>query len=179
MTLDADLQDDPAEIPRLLAKLDEGYDVVNGWKRHRHDPLHNRGVTRIQLAGQRRDGREAARPQLRPEVLRREVVHELNLFSDLHRFIPVLAAARGFRVAEVVVQHRPRSMANSKYFSRFVKALLDLLLVKFVVAPKMRPQHLLGGAGLACLGSGALAFSSLLPICALRGLPAPDLSRPT
>jgi glycosyltransferase involved in cell wall biosynthesis len=158
ITLDADLQDDPAEIPRLLAKLDEGYDLVNGWKRHRHDPLPKvvasrgfnwlvSGVTGVKLHDH----------NCGLKCMRRELVHELKLFSDLHRFIPVLAAARGFRVAEIVVQHRPRTHGASKYgFSRIVKALLDLMLVKYVVTPKIRPEHLLGGAGLTCLGSGAL-----------------------
>jgi hypothetical protein len=158
ITLDADLQDDPAEIPRLLAKLDEGYDLVNGWKRHRYDPLPKvlasrgfnwlvRGATGVKLHDH----------NCGVKCMKRELIHELKLFSDFHRFIPVLAAARGFRVTEIVVHHRPRAHGASKYgISRIVKAMLDLMLVKFVVTPKIRPEHLLGGAGLACLGSGTL-----------------------
>jgi glycosyltransferase involved in cell wall biosynthesis len=158
VTLDADLQDVPAEIPRLLARLDEGYDVVNGWKRERHDPWQRvaashafnwlvSGLTGVKLHDH----------NCGLKALRREVVHEVRLYGGLHRFIPVLAAARGFRVGEVAVEHRARQYGKSKYrMSRFVKAILDLLTVKFVIAPRVRLQHVLGIVGLAALGLGGL-----------------------
>ncbi len=158
VTLDADLQDVPAEIPRLLAKLDEGYDVVNGWKRVRHDPWQRVAASRAfnwlvsGLTGVKLHDHNCGL-----KALRREVTHELRLYGGLHRFIPVLAAARGFRVSEVAVEHRARQYGKSKYhMSRFVKAILDLLTVKFVIAPRVRPQHVLGSVGVAALGVGAL-----------------------
>jgi glycosyltransferase involved in cell wall biosynthesis len=158
VTMDADLQDDPAEIPRLLAKLDEGYDLVNGWKRRRYDPWRkvwaSRGFNWLVSAA---TGVRLHDHNCGLKCMRRELVHELRLFSDLHRFIPVLATARGFRVTEIAVHHRPRAYGASKYvFARIFKALLDLMLVKFVLTPRVRPEHLLGGAGLLSLGAGML-----------------------
>jgi glycosyltransferase involved in cell wall biosynthesis len=160
VTLDADLQDDPAEIPRLLAKLDEGFDVVSGWKRVRHDPWQRVAASRAfnwlvsGLTGVKLHDHNCGF-----KALRREVIHEIRLYGGLHRFIPVLAAARGFRVSEVVVQHRPRQYGKSKYFlSRIVEAFLDLLVVRFVLAPRLRPQHLLASIGLATLGVGGVGM---------------------
>jgi glycosyltransferase involved in cell wall biosynthesis len=160
VTLDADLQDDPAEIPRLLAKIDEGFDVVNGWKRVRHDPWRRVAASRAfnwlvsGLTGVRLHDHNCGL-----KGLRREVAHEVRLYGGLHRFIPVLAAARGFRVCEVAVRHRPRRYGKSKYsLSRFAQAFLDLLAVKFVLAPRLRSQHLLGGIGLAAFGMGWLGM---------------------
>jgi glycosyltransferase involved in cell wall biosynthesis len=163
VTLDADLQDDPAEIPRLLAKIEDGFDVVSGWKRVRHDPWQRVAASRAfnwlvsGLTGVKLHDHNCGL-----KCLRREVTHEVRLYGGLHRFIPVLAAARGFRVAEVAVGHRPRQYGASKYsLSRFFKAFLDLLAVKFVLAPRLRPQHLLSGVGLATFGLGGCGLSAL------------------
>jgi dolichol-phosphate mannosyltransferase len=160
VTLDGDLQDDPAEISRLLAKLDEGYDVVSGWKQVRHDPWHKVWPSRVfnwlvsALTGVRLHDHNCGL-----KCFRREVMLEVRLYGELHRFVPVLAAARGFKVAEVVVQHRPRRFGKSKYgLSRIVKALLDLLTVKFVIGYGQRPQHLLGTIGLVSFGLGGLGM---------------------
>ena len=116
-------------------------------------------VAGVQLAGELADGRRAARSQLRPQGFRREVMHEIRLYGELHRFVPVLAAARGFKVGEVVVQHRPRKFGRSKYgVSRIIKGLLDLLTVKFVIGYGQRPQHLLGTVGLASFVLGGLGM---------------------
>jgi dolichol-phosphate mannosyltransferase len=164
LTLDADLQDDPAEIPRLLDALQgdkEGrLDVVSGWKRVRHDPWHKVWPSRVfnamvsWLTGVRLHDHNCGLKCYRAEVFR-----EVRLYGELHRFIPVLAAARGFRVGEIEVRHRPRRFGRSKYgVRRFAKGFLDLLTVKFLTGFGQRPQHLLGGLGLSCFAAGALAL---------------------
>src|SRR6516162_4259820 len=163
MTLDADLQDDPAEIPRFLAKLAEGYDVVSGWKQTRHDPWHKVGPSRIfngmvsWLTGVKLHDHNCGMKCYRAEVFR-----EVKLYGELHRFIPVLAAARGFRVGEIEIQHRPRRFGYSKYgVRRFMKGFLDLLTVKFLTGFGQRPQHLLGSIGLLSFLTGALGMAYL------------------
>ena len=150
MTLDADLQDDPAEIPRFLAEIEKGFDVVSGWKRVRHDPWHKVLPSRVfnwivgLLTGVRLHDHNCGMKCYRAEVLR-----EVRLYGELHRFIPVLAAARGFRVGEIAINHRPRRFGQSKYgVRRFVKGFLDLLTVKFLTGFGHRPQHMLGSIGL-------------------------------
>jgi glycosyltransferase involved in cell wall biosynthesis len=164
--LDADLQDDPAEVPHFLAKLAEGFEVVNGWKRVRHDPWHkvwpsrvfNRMVSR--LTGLRLHDHNCGF-----KCFRAEVVKEIQLYGELHRFIPVIAHARGYRVAEIEVRHRPRRYGRSKYgVRRFLKGFLDLMTISFLTGFGSRPLHLLGGIGLAAflLGAAGLGY---LAIC--------------
>lgn len=157
VTLDADLQDDPAELPRLLQRLEDGYDLVSGWKRERQDPasktlpsrLFNR-VTAWLTGVPLRDFNSGFK------VYRSEVVGELRLYGELHRFIPALAAWRGFRVDEVPVHHRPRRFGRSKYGSaRFWRGSLDLLTVLFLTRYTRRPLHLFGGMGLVAWAGGA------------------------
>ncbi len=150
-TLDADLQDDPAEIPRFIAKLnDDSLDVVSGWKRKRHDPWHKVGPSRVfnsmvsRLTGCRLHDHNCGF-----KLYRGEVVKDVSLYGELHRFIPVLAAARGFRVGEIEVNHRPRHFGHSKYgWNRMFKGFLDLLAVSARCRFGGRPMHLVGGAGL-------------------------------
>ncbi len=167
-TLDGDLQDDPAEIPRFLAKLEEGetFDVVSGWKRTRHDPWHKVGPSRIfnrmvsALTGCKLHDHNCGF-----KVYRREVLDEVTLYGELHRFVPVLAQERGFRVTEVVVNHRARKFGHSKYgFARFIKGLLDLLTVHFLSRYGQRPLHVLGAIGLAMLAMGGLGMTYLAVI---------------
>jgi len=150
MTLDADLQDDPAEIPHFLAKLDEGLDVVSGWKKTRYDPWHKVIPSRIfNWMVSRTTGVVLHDHNCGMKCYRREIFDEVVLYGELHRFVPVLAAARGYRVGELVIQHRPRKFGHSKYgVSRFIKGFLDLLTVKFLTGFGQRPQHVLGTVGL-------------------------------
>lgn len=150
ITLDADLQDDPHEIPRFLAALDEGREVVSGWKKVRHDPWHKVWPSRVfnRLVGAM-TGVRLHDHNCGMKAYRSEVLSEVRLYGELHRFVPVLAAARGFTVGELVINHRPRKFGYSKYgVRRFVKGLLDLVTVKFLTGFGYRPQHLLGNLGL-------------------------------
>ncbi len=164
MTLDADLQDDPREIPKFLAEIQKNnLDVVSGWKKVRHDPLEKVLPSRVfnwlvsRVTGVRLHDHNCGM-----KCYRREVFDEVRLYGELHRFVPVLAAGRGFRVGEVVIQHRPRCHGRSKYgFSRYVKGFLDLMTVKFLTGFGQRPQHLLGTAGLASFLLGALGMAAL------------------
>jgi glycosyltransferase involved in cell wall biosynthesis len=150
VTLDADLQDDPAEVPKLLNRLEDGFDLVSGWKQARQDPrsktwpsrLFNR-VTGFLTGVRLRDFNSGFK------IYRREVVQEIRLYGELHRFIPVLAAWRGFRISEVPVHHRPRQFGRSKFGSaRLWRGFLDLLTVLFLTRYTRRPLHLFGGLGL-------------------------------
>mgnify|MGYP003694561669 CR=1 FL=1 len=134
VTIDADLQDDPAEIPRLLAKLDEGFDLVSGWKTHRRDPLTRRGALEdLQLGHRPRLGLRLHDLNCGLKAYRAEVVQGLRLYGELHRFIPVLAHYRGYRIAELPVNHRPREHGRSRYgVERYVRGFLDLLTVSFI-----------------------------------------------
>jgi dolichol-phosphate mannosyltransferase len=163
MTLDADLQDDPREIPHFLAKIEEDLDVVSGWKKVRHDPWHKVLPSRVfnrmvsAMTGVRLHDHNCGM-----KCYRREVLGEIRLYGELHRFVPVLAAARGFRVGEVAIQHRPRQFGRSKYgVARFIKGFLDLLTVRFLTGFGQRPQHVLGTIGLALFLLGALGLSYL------------------
>jgi dolichol-phosphate mannosyltransferase len=158
MTLDADLQDDPHEIPRFLAQMQKDLDVVSGWKRIRHDPWHKVYPSRVfngmvsWLTGVRLHDHNCGM-----KCYRREIFDEVQLYGELHRFVPVLAASRGFRVGEIEIAHRARKFGYSKYgVGRIVKGFLDLLTVKFLTGYGQRPQHVLGTLGLASFSLGAL-----------------------
>jgi glycosyltransferase involved in cell wall biosynthesis len=163
LQMDADLQDDPAEIPRILARLEEGFDVVNGWKRVRKDPWHKVWPSRVfnWLVGFL-TGLKLHDHNCGLKGFRAEVVKELPLYGEWHRFIPVMAHARGYRVAELPVEHHPRRYGQSKYrYHRFIKGLLDLLTVVFLTVFGERPLHLLGGIGLPAFLMGAAGLCYL------------------
>ena len=166
VTIDGDLQDDPAEIPRLLAKLDEGFDLVSGWKTRRRDPLSRRILSRIfnrvtsAFSGVRMHDMNCGL-----KAYRAEVVHGLRLYGELHRFIPVLAHYRGYRIAELPVNHRPREHGRSRYgVERYVRGFLDLLTVSFIGRYRHRPLHLFGGFGLILgfFGSAILVYLTVV-----------------
>ena len=157
-TLDADLQDDPAEIPGFLAALAAGKDVVSGWKQVRHDPIYKVLPSRIFNAMVSwTTGVKLHDHNCGFKAYRRDVVKSVRLYGELHRFVPVLAAAQGFRVGERVVQHRARKFGRSKFgWQRFLKGFLDMLGVRFVTAFGRRPLHAFGA--LAFLGFGLTAL---------------------
>ena len=201
VTIDADLQDDPQEIPNLLALLDpeiqlnlekgesvEGVcdsdteptvppenrralsanrlDVVSGWKKQRHDPWHKVWPSRLfnrlvgWLTGVRLHDHNCGL-----KCFRREVMEEVHLYGEMHRFVPVLAAARGFHVGELPIAHRPRQFGLSKYgWERIPKGLLDLLTVTFITRFGHRPQHWLGMAGLISFLMGLVGMIYLAGI---------------
>jgi len=166
VTIDGDLQDDPSEIPRLLAKLEEGFDLVSGWKARRRDPWRRRVVSRIFNAVTGRvSGLRLHDMNCGLKVYRTEVVRGLPLYGELHRFIPVLAYYRGFRVAELPVNHRPRTHGRSRYgLERYLRGFLDLLTVTFMGRYRHRPLHLFGGLGfvLGLLGTVILVYLTVL-----------------
>jgi glycosyltransferase involved in cell wall biosynthesis len=157
LTMDADLQDDPVEIPRFLEKLDEGYDLVSGWKQRRQDPLGKTMPSRVFNATVRAvSGVPLHDFNCGFKIYRREVVRTIRLYGELHRFTPVLAHAEGFRVGELPVRHHARRWGTSKYgWSRLVKGFLDLLTVKFLTEYRQRPMHVLGIPGIISLAAGA------------------------
>ncbi len=166
VTIDADLQDDPAEIPQLLAKLDEGFDLVSGWKSRRNDPWTRRLLSRVfnwataVVSGVRLHDVNCGLKAYRAEALR-----GIRLYGELHRFIPVLAAYRGFRIAEIPVHHRPRQHGRSRYgLNRYLRGLFDLVTVTFMGRYRHRPLHLFGGVGLLMGFAGFLILSYLTVI---------------
>jgi dolichol-phosphate mannosyltransferase len=161
LTMDADLQDDPHEVNKLLQKLDEGYDLVTGWKQKRNDPIDKTLPSRVfnavtsSVTGLALHDFNCGFKLYRPEVL-----SGLRLYGELHRFIPALAAAKGFRVAEVPVVHHSRKFGESKYgWRRFFKGFIDLLTVVTTTRFLSRPAHLFGGIGSLM---GILGFCILL-----------------
>ncbi len=154
--LDADLQDDPSEIPRFTAKLNEGFDVVNGWKLKRLDPWHKVYPSKVfnWLVG-RLTGLKLNDHNCGMKMFKAEVSQEIRIYGELHRFIPVLAHARGFQVTEIGINHRVRQHGHSKYgVRRFLRGSLDLMTVAFLTGYGQRPQHMLGAIGLISFGMG-------------------------
>lgn len=160
ITMDADLQDDPEEIPRFLAELDRGFDVISGWKRVRHDPWHKVWPSRVfNWLVSRLTGVQLHDHNCGFKAYRRPIFDEVRLYGERHRFVPVLAAARGWRVGEIEVEHHRREFGRSKYgVSRIVKGFLDLLTIYFLTGFGKRPLHLVGTAGLICFGLGGLGM---------------------
>lgn len=166
VTMDADLQDKPSELPRMLTALD-GYDLVSGWKKVRHDPLGKTLPSKFfNWVTGRVSGLELHDFNCGFKIYRREVVQELDLYGEMHRFIPVLAAWQGFRPTEVAIEHAPRTWGKSKYgFSRLFKGAYDLLTVYVLTRFEHRPLHFFGTLGLAL---STLGFAILLYMSYLR-----------
>jgi glycosyltransferase involved in cell wall biosynthesis len=164
--MDADLQNDPADIPRLLAKIDEGYDVVSGWRKNRQDRLLSRRVPSM-LANKlisRWTGVALNDYGCTLKAYRATALKGAQLYGEMHRFIPIYASWRGGRLDEIVVNHRPRRFGTSKYgIGRTFKVLLDLMTVKFLGGYTTKPAYLFGGIGISLLGiGGVLALASIL-----------------
>jgi glycosyltransferase involved in cell wall biosynthesis len=162
--LDGDLQNDPVDIPRLLAKLDEGYDVVSGWRKNRQDAqlsrklpslLANRLISKV-------SGTLLHDYGCTLKAYRREVFHHVRLYGEMHRFIPAYAALSGAAIAEIEVTHHPRQFGVSKYgISRTFRVVLDLLTLKFLGSFGTKPLYAFGIPGLASLSLGGI-FSALV-----------------
>jgi glycosyltransferase involved in cell wall biosynthesis len=164
VTLDGDLQNDPAEIPRMVAKLDEGFDMVAGWRKKRQDNLVYRTIpsrignwvistiTKVQLHDY----------GCTLKVMTADVAKNIQLYGEMHRFIPAVAAELGVRIAELPVNHRPRVFGSSKYgISKTSRVILDLLTVKFFLGFRTRPLHMFGMLGLTSGGVGTLLLAKL------------------
>ncbi|MHC4242021.1 MAG: glycosyltransferase family 2 protein [Planctomycetota bacterium] len=159
IALDADLQNDPADIPDMIARLNEGFDVISGWRRKRHD----NAITRLlpsKIANwviSRITGVKLHDYGCTLKVYRREALEEIKLYGEMHRFIPALASWSGATIAEMAVNHRPRTAGKTKYgIGRTLKVILDLITVKFLGSFSTKPIYIFGGLGLAS-GIGAIA----------------------
>lgn len=160
VVMDGDGQNDPADIPRLLDELARGYDVVSGWRRERADQtlrrvipsrLANRLISWLSGVALHDYGCSL-------KAYRREIIQEIRLYGEMHRFVPIYASWRGARVAEIPVHHRPRSTGRSKYgLERVFKVLLDLMVVQFLGRYETKPIYVFGGFGFACWGVSALS----------------------
>jgi len=162
VTSDGDLQNDPADIPALVARLEQGYDMVCGWRRERRDPIGRRLPSWFaNKVISWSTGVHLHDYGCSLKAIRYEVVKGLKLYGEMHRFIPAVASWQGVALAEMPVNHRARTRGRSKYgFGRILRVLLDLFTVKFLVAYGSRPAHLFGklGLGSAALGTAALGY---------------------
>ncbi len=164
LTIDADRQNDPADIPKLMAKLNEGYDVVNGWRQNRHDAFLMRKLPSYianRLIARASDVQLHDRGcSLR--LFRAEVTQDLHLYGEMHRFIPEMVNFAGYSMAEVPVNHRPRVAGESKYgISRTFRVLVDLITIIFLRKYSDRPMHLFGYLGMGCGAAGGLILTYL------------------
>ena len=176
VTMDADLQNDPTDIPLLMEKIQEGYDVVSGWRKERHDSFWSR---RLPSVAANRVISYITGLKLRDygctlKAYRREIIRHIELYGEMHRFIPALARWAGATVTEIVVKHHPRTKGQSKYgLSRTLRVMLDLFVVKFLMTYSTQPIQIFGGLGLLCL---FLSFLTLAVVLGLRIFAAVDMS---
>jgi len=162
--MDGDLQNDPRDIPRLLEKLDEGYDVVSGWRVHRKDPFHRRLPSQIAnrlislISGVHLHDYGCSL-----KAYRRTVLEDVRLYGEMHRFVPIYATWQGARVTELPVEHHPRTRGKSNYgINRTLKVLLDLMVVKFLSSYSTKPIYVFGGFGLVSFFLATVAFGWML-----------------
>ncbi|MFC1694267.1 glycosyltransferase family 2 protein [Candidatus Latescibacterota bacterium] len=161
ITMDADLQDDPAEIPALIAALESGLDLVSGWKKHRRDPLSKRLPSRLfNMVVRFFSGMKLHDFNCGLKAYRSEVVKSFSIYGELHRYVPVLAKFNGFRVGEIPVNHRQRKYGSSKYGARrFLSGFLDLLTMILLTRYTSKPLHFFGTVGLIfCFLGGIVNF---------------------
>lgn len=160
ITMDGDLQNDPADIPLMLEKIDEGYDLVHGWRKQRQDAFLNRRLPSVcaNWLISKVTGFPVRDLGCTLKAIRREIAVELPLYGEMHRFIPILAHWRGARCVEVVTRHHPRRFGQTKYgISRVVRVILDLITVKYLIQYLVSPMKLFGGIGLTCAAVGILS----------------------
>ncbi|MGB8839452.1 MAG: glycosyltransferase family 2 protein [Aliidongia sp.] len=173
VAIDADLQNDPDDIPALLAKLDEGYDVVSGWRRDRKDAAVRRNlVSRIanrvisRISGVRLNDYGCTL-----KAYRKDVIKGVRLYGEMHRFIPIYAAWQGARVTELPVRHHPRQFGRSKYgLERIVKVVLDLMVVKFLDRHFVKPIYVFGGFGVFSFALSGLSALYMIYLKFAEGL---------
>jgi glycosyltransferase involved in cell wall biosynthesis len=179
ITLDADLQNDPADIPALLAKLDEGFDVVSGWRKNRQDAFINRKLPSMmanRLIG-KLTGVQLHDYGCSLKAYRRDIIGQVRLYGEMHRFIPALCRWVGGTVTEIPVNHHARQFGTSKYgISRTLRVVLDLLTVKFLLTYSTRPIQVFGKIGLhfaafALLLAGVVGLEALLAVCGVMSTP--------
>jgi glycosyltransferase involved in cell wall biosynthesis len=156
ITMDADLQDDPAEIPHLLAEIDNGYDLVSGWKKKRNDPISKTLPSKLFNATTRfLTGIKIHDFNCGLKAYRQEVIKAIPVYGELHRYLPVLAHWQGFKVGEIIVKHHPRKFGKTKFgLRRFLSGFFDLLTVLFLTRYRQKPMHLFGFFGLICVALG-------------------------
>jgi len=171
ITMDADLQDDPDEISRFVETLDRGYDLVSGWKRERHDPLNKTVPSRLfnkvtaAISGVKLNDFNCGF-----KAYRREIFDAIQLYGELHRYVPVLANALGYRIAEIPVRHHARRFGTSKYgVARYLRGFLDLLTVVLITRFAYRPGHLFGSIGSLLAAGGSVALGYLIALKVLTG----------
>lgn len=155
-TLDGDLQDNPKEIPNFLTQLENGYDLVSGWKKKRYDPI-NKVIPSIifNYLARSLTGVNIHDTNCGFKAYKREVIQNLNLYGELYRFIPIIASKQNFNVGEIVVEHRPRQFGKTKFgWGRTIKGILDLLTIIFLTGYQRRPGHFFGTIGLTFFMAG-------------------------
>ena len=166
ITMDADLQDDPLEIPNLIAKINSGYDMISGWKKKRYDPLSKIVPSRIfNYITSILTGIKIHDFNCGLKAYRQQVIKEIPVYGELHRYLPVLAHWRGYLVGEIVVRHHPRKFGVTKYgWKRLFHGFFDLLTVLFLTRYRQRPLHLFGFLGFLsfCLGFLILLYLTIL-----------------
>ncbi|MCX6706163.1 MAG: glycosyltransferase family 2 protein, partial [Candidatus Woesebacteria bacterium] len=156
ITMDADLQDNPEEIPVFLKKIHEGYDLVSGWKKHRYDPISKKIPSKVgNYLTRILTGIKVHDLNCGFKAYKKEVIKNINLYGELYKFIPLLAGRQNFKVAEIVVKHHPRKYGKSKFgWERNIKGFLDLLTVVFLTGYSRRPGHFFGFFGLLSFTAG-------------------------
>ncbi|MBU1164538.1 glycosyltransferase family 2 protein [Patescibacteria group bacterium] len=159
ITMDADLQDDPQEIPALINKINEGYDLVSGWKQKRNDPITKTIPSRaFNFMVRMLTGVKLHDINCGIKAYRSTVIKEIDVYGDLHRFLPVIASNKGFKVTEIKVQHHARKYGKTKYgIKRFVEGILDLLTVLLLTRYVKKPSHFFGSFGLLFFSIGFIA----------------------
>ena len=173
VTMDGDMQNDPADIPRMLAKLDEGYDLVHGWRKNRKDAMLNRRLP-SKIANwliAKVTGFPVRDLGCTLKAIRSDVAKDLAMYGEMHRFIPILAHWQGARCAEVVTRHHPRRHGTTKYgIWRTFRVILDLITVKYMIQYSVSPMKLFGSIGLLACAAGFISFSATVAMKLGQGI---------